>query len=161
MDEIRLIEAWIVTTLGGVIGLGFLYVRRVVGGPTARFWAWAWFSFFLSLFATISPDVASTIIAHAFGTGFPTLLLAGALSFAARSIPRWLIGFGFGVGVLRGIVGRRRERGQGNDGRARMTMADRGGGRWYAKPCGTCGRTPQSTTVQAKVRPGVRVLTET
>jgi hypothetical protein len=33
MDELRLIQVWIVATLGGVVGLGFLYVRRVETGP--------------------------------------------------------------------------------------------------------------------------------
>jgi signal transduction histidine kinase len=54
MDELRLIQAWILATLGGVVGLGFLYVRRVEAGPAARLWAWAWLSFFAALGALLA-----------------------------------------------------------------------------------------------------------
>jgi nitrogen-specific signal transduction histidine kinase len=103
MDELRLIQVWIVATLGGVVGLGFLYVRRVEAGPAARLWAWAWLSFFVSLIVTASPSWAAITLAHATGTAFPALLLAGALAFAGHSVPGWLVPLGLAIGAVRGV----------------------------------------------------------
>ena len=71
MDELRLIQIWVIATLGGVVGAGFLYVRRVEAGPAARLWAWAWLSFFVSLIISVWPDLIFEVLAHATGTAFP------------------------------------------------------------------------------------------
>ena len=103
MDELRLIQAWILATLGGVVGLGFLYIRRMEAGPAARLWAWAWLSFFASLIVSGWQGWPALTLAHASATAFPALLLAGALAFSGHSVPRWLIPLGLAVGTLRGV----------------------------------------------------------
>jgi signal transduction histidine kinase len=104
MDELRLIQAWLIATLGGVVGLGFFYVRRVEAGSAARLWAWAWLAFFVSLLVSVSETASANMISHATGTLFPTLLLAGSLAFAERRVPPWLIPAGLAIGAVRGLA---------------------------------------------------------
>lgn len=104
MDDLRIIQAWIIATIGGVVGLGFLYLRRRETGSAANLWAWAWLSFFGSLFASVIDGTAATLVAHALGTAFPILLLAGTLAYCGRAVPSWLIPVGFAVGALRGVL---------------------------------------------------------
>ena len=94
MDDVRLVQASIVAILGGIVGLGFLYVRRIERGPVPRYWSWAWFAFFVSLLTLAFPHWPAQIVAHAMGTGFPTLLLAGAIAFVGRPVPARLAQFG-------------------------------------------------------------------
>ena len=104
MEDLRIIQVWIIATLGGVVGIGFLYLRRTEAGPAARLWAWSWLSFFTSLLVGVSPEAWADVLTHVFGTAFPVFLLAGTLAFASRSVPRWLVPAGLLVGVLRGAL---------------------------------------------------------
>jgi signal transduction histidine kinase/CheY-like chemotaxis protein len=104
MNDLQLIQIWCIAILGGVVGAGFLYVRRVEAGPAARHWAWAWISFFLSLIISVGDAWPWQVVSHAAGTGFPALLLAGALVFTGRRLPAWLIPAGFLLGATRGVA---------------------------------------------------------
>lgn len=90
--------------IGVFVGVGFLYVRRISIGATARFWAWAWLAFFASLAASAVPHPLMGVFSHATGSVFPVLLLAGACSFVGRSLPGFWVPLGLCVGLVRGVA---------------------------------------------------------
>jgi PAS domain S-box-containing protein len=95
---------WLTVCMGVIVALAFVYLRRVEDSPTARIWAWAWFTFFTGIVLTPPSDPVSEVLSHGLGTLFPALLLAGALSFTARSVPRWLLPGAAALGILRGLL---------------------------------------------------------
>jgi signal transduction histidine kinase len=98
------IFVWLIFCMGVIVALAFVYLRRVEDSPTARIWAWAWFTFVTGVVLTPPSDLVTEVVSHGLGTLFPALLLAGALTFTARSIPRWLLPGAAGVGILRGFL---------------------------------------------------------
>jgi PAS domain S-box-containing protein len=90
--------------MGVILALAFFYLRRVEDSPTTRIWAWSWLTFFMGVVLTPSPQPVAEVVSHGLGTLFPALLLAGALSFTGRSVPRWLLPGAAAVGILRGFM---------------------------------------------------------
>jgi signal transduction histidine kinase len=83
-------ETLIIASMGGIVVVTLLYLRKVGSGAGASHWAAAWlvlwFAGLLLAFERRGPEVA----AHAIGSGFSLLILAGALGFAGRPLPRFL-----------------------------------------------------------------------
>ncbi len=103
MDGALLDKVAIVSAIGAFVGVGFFYVRRIAVGSSAKWWAWAWIAFFVSLAASVVPGVLADLVAHGLGTAFPVLLLAGALAFTGLTVPRALVPIGLAVGLVRGL----------------------------------------------------------
>jgi PAS domain S-box-containing protein len=99
-----MIFVWLIVCMGVILALAFFYLRRVENSPTARIWAWAWFTFFTGIILTPPSDPVTQVASHGLGTLFPALLLAGALSFTDRPVPRWLLPAAAALGMVRGLL---------------------------------------------------------
>jgi PAS domain S-box-containing protein len=88
-------------TLGGV---GFSILRRPDAGPTA-FWTWGCFALFgYGLCRFILPDFRWSLpLGHMLGTAYPAFLLAGALVYAERRRPKWLLPVALALVLARGV----------------------------------------------------------
>ncbi|MCP3983288.1 MAG: hypothetical protein GY723_02810, partial [bacterium] len=95
-------ELALVLSMGGILVLSFLYLRRVERSPVSLYWAASWALLFsagiLSNVAFGQPwtACASTVL----GTLFAWCLLAGAIAFANLPIPRWLLPAGACLGLI-------------------------------------------------------------
>jgi signal transduction histidine kinase/CheY-like chemotaxis protein len=97
-----LVFVWLIVCMGAILALAFLHLRRVGGEPAARWWTWAWLAFCAGVLLTPPEDPATELVSHGLGTLFPALLLAGALAFLGRSVPRWLAPAAAALGIARG-----------------------------------------------------------
>ena len=90
-----------VLALGGV---GLSVLRRPGAGPTA-FWTWGCFALFGSGLCTfVLPDFRWSLpLGHMLGTAYPAFLLAGALVYAERRRPKWLLPVALALGLARGV----------------------------------------------------------
>lgn len=92
-----------VLALGGILAAGFLYVWRRERSRAAVLWAASWVAIYAAgLCATQPyPHPISAAFAILLGQIFAALLLAGALAFAGRPTPRWLIAAALGGAAFR------------------------------------------------------------
>jgi len=81
-----------VLAMGGILIAGFLYVWRRERSQAAVYWAASWVAIYTAgLFATQPyTHPLSNALAIVLGESFAALLLAGAIAFAGRPVPRWL-----------------------------------------------------------------------
>jgi PAS domain S-box-containing protein len=86
-------------------GVGFSILRRPEAGPTA-FWTWGCFALFGSGLCTfiLAEFRWSLPVGHALATAYPVFLLAGALVYAERDMPRWLLPGALALGFGRGLL---------------------------------------------------------
>jgi hypothetical protein len=86
-------------------GVGFSILRRPEAGPTA-FWTWGCFALFGSGLCTfiLAEFRWSLPVGHAMATAYPVFLLAGALVYAERDMPRWLLPVALALGFGRGLL---------------------------------------------------------
>ena len=72
--------------------------------PTRSVWIASWCALFISGTGLLLSERLPSLIPAALGVSslFPVLLLAGAFRSAGRSVPRWLMPAGLGVGLVRG-----------------------------------------------------------
>lgn len=93
----------LVASLGGLVLLLFLYLRRLSDGAAATAWGGAWLALYLSgTIATLDqPPHALRQLSTVLGSLFPTLLLAGCLAFYRGSAARWPVAVGLAIGLLR------------------------------------------------------------
>jgi PAS domain S-box-containing protein len=98
------VEVGLLVFLLALGGLGFGLLRRPGTGPTA-FWTWGCFALFGSgLCSFILADSRWGLpLGHALGTAYPAFLLAGAMVYAERSRPRWLLPVALALGLSRGL----------------------------------------------------------
>jgi PAS domain S-box-containing protein len=82
----------LIAPLALLAGLALLSLRRRNPGAT-MLWLTAWVSLFASGVAreSVGHPVLTPFLAHALGAVFPALTLAGALAFAERALPVWLL----------------------------------------------------------------------
>ncbi len=81
-------------------------VRSWSLGPNT-YWVWACVALFgngASNFAFVEAPALAPV-GYAFGTAYPALLLAGALAYAERRVPSWLVAAALAAGALRGVLG--------------------------------------------------------
>jgi PAS domain S-box-containing protein len=93
----------------GVAVFAYVVVRRPrtesLAGPTG-FWTWACVAIFASGFCTLAiGDYPWCLpVGYALGTAYPALLLSGALAYAGRRVPLWIVAGGGLVGFARGLL---------------------------------------------------------
>jgi len=97
-------ELSLILLLLAVVGFVLYLLRRPELGP-ASIWAMAWINAFATLvLVKVGGDPQSTWVAppaYVLGSLFPALILAGALSYARRTIPAWLLPAALLVGLVR------------------------------------------------------------
>jgi PAS domain S-box-containing protein len=83
---------------------GMLLTRHADEGPI--FWLWAWIAQLLIgvLLGAYGRSLQVLTLAGGLAMVFPTFQLAGALRYAERPVPMWLLPLGFGLAVLRGTL---------------------------------------------------------
>jgi PAS domain S-box-containing protein len=96
-------EFVLVASLGGLVVLVFMYLRRLSDGAAATAWGSAWLALYLS--GTIStlqaPPPALPMLQTLLGSLFPALLLAGCLAFYRGRVAAWPIAAGAALGLGR------------------------------------------------------------
>jgi PAS domain S-box-containing protein len=99
------VEIGLLVFILALAGVGFSILRRPEAGPTA-FWTWGCFALFGSGLCTfILPEYRWSLpVGHALATAYPVFLLAGALVYAERDWPRWLLSVALGLGFSRGLL---------------------------------------------------------
>ncbi|NIV73550.1 MAG: hypothetical protein GWN37_01570, partial [Gammaproteobacteria bacterium] len=87
-----MVESGTLLFILALAGVGFSILRRPEAGPTA-FWTWGCFALFGSGLCTfiLAGFRWSLPVGHALATTYPVFLLAGALVYAERDRPRWLL----------------------------------------------------------------------
>jgi len=85
-----------VLALGGVLAAGFVYVWRRERSRAAVLWAASWIALYSAGLLVTQPGRtdASLVLSILLGQTFAVLLLAGALAFSGRLVPRWLLPLG-------------------------------------------------------------------
>ena len=80
--------------------------RPSLPAPTS-YWIGACFAIILSGFFTqLLGELRWTLpLGYAFGSAYPALLLAGALVYARRNVPGWLLAGALAFGFARGVLG--------------------------------------------------------
>jgi len=93
----------LILPLGGVLVLGFLYLRRVRASPAARYWGWAWLNAYAAGLLLNLTDWAPALVPtwHLPGALVPVCFLAGALLFEDRRVPRGFAAAGLAWGAAR------------------------------------------------------------
>lgn len=85
-------ELTLIASLGGIVALTFLHLRRTAAGDDARYWAWAWLALWVSGLMLGFDPVHRVFGALAAGLGstFAIFLFAGAREYAGLRLPAWL-----------------------------------------------------------------------
>jgi len=93
----------LILPLGGVLVLGFLYLRRIHASPAAHYWGWAWVNAYAAGLLLNLTDWSPALVPawHVPGALVPVCFLAGALVFEDRRVPRGLAAAGLAWGVAR------------------------------------------------------------
>jgi PAS domain S-box-containing protein len=99
------VEGGLLVFILALAGVGFNILRRPEAGPTA-FWTWGCFALFgAGLCAFILAEFRWSLpVSHALATAYPAFLLAGALVYAERDRPRWLLPVALALGFFRGLL---------------------------------------------------------
>jgi PAS domain S-box-containing protein len=86
-------------------GIGFRILRRPAVGPVV-FWTWGCFTLLgAALCVLVLAEFRWTLpVGHALTTAYPVFLLCGALVFAERDRPRWLLPLAFALVLCRGLL---------------------------------------------------------
>jgi PAS domain S-box-containing protein len=99
------LDLTVIAVLCASIAAGLYWLRRPGNGATA-FWVLGWVAAgaggVLLLLQTELPR--ARLLSYPLGTLFASLLLAGALAFADRRVPRWLLPSALGFGALRAAL---------------------------------------------------------
>ena len=93
-------EILIIASLGGIVAVTLLYLRKVGAGSGATPWAAAWFALWIAGLLLAFQGTFLEVAGHALGSGFSLLILWGALGFVGRPVPhglRHLLAAGVGV----------------------------------------------------------------
>jgi len=100
-----LTEIGVVLSLGGILVLASLYLRRLERSAAALYWAGSWSALFAAGLLTLSPMGQPWVRAPAsfMGVVFAFLLLAGAFEHAGRRAPRALAPVALLAGLARGL----------------------------------------------------------
>ena len=97
-------ELSLILLLLALVGFALYLLRRPELGP-AIIWAMAWINAFATLMLVkVGGDPHSAWVAppaYVLGSLFPALILAGALSYARRTIPTWLLPGALLLGLVR------------------------------------------------------------
>jgi PAS domain S-box-containing protein len=83
-------ETAVIASLGGIVVVTLLYLRRVATGSGASHWAAAWLALWVAGLLLTLGTRSTELAAHALGSSFSLLILGGALGFAGRTVPRAL-----------------------------------------------------------------------
>jgi len=96
-------EIGLVAPLGALVVLAFVYLRRLAEGPATTAWGAAWLALYAAGVISSLPDppLALVPIGPVFGSLFPALLLAGALTLGRPRLVAWPIAAGLAVGLVR------------------------------------------------------------
>jgi PAS domain S-box-containing protein len=88
-----------------LVGVGFSILRRPTAAPTVL-WTWGCFTLLGSaLCILVLAEFGWTLpVGHALATAYPVFLLAGALVYAERDRPRWLLPLALALGFCRGLL---------------------------------------------------------
>jgi len=99
------VESGLLVFILVLAGVGFIILRRPGAGPMAM-WAWGCVALFGSGLCTfILAEFRWTLpVGHALATAYPVCLLAGALAYAERDRPRWLLPAALALGISRGLA---------------------------------------------------------
>jgi len=86
-------------------GVGFSILRRPAAGPLV-FWTWGCFTLLGSALCTlVLTEFGWTLpVGHALATTYPVFLLFGALVYAERDRPRWLLPLALALVFCRGLL---------------------------------------------------------
>jgi len=86
-------------------GVGFSILRRPAAGPVV-FWTWGCFTLLgAALCVLVLAEFGWTLpVGHALTTAYPVFLLFGALVYAERERPRWLLPLALALGLCRGLL---------------------------------------------------------
>jgi len=103
------VDAWILMFVSGLVTLGFAYLLRITTEPALRWWAMAWAVFLLdnlmsaAAFGAVGPVAGHVLVDLTYFTSplIPFLLLGGALAYAGRPAPGWLVPSAIGVATAR------------------------------------------------------------
>lgn len=96
----------LVASLGGLVFLLFLYLRRLSDGAAATAWGSAWLVLYLSgtIAAVPEPPPPLDLFAPVLGSLFPALMLTGCLRIFRSSSARWPVAVGLAIGLLRVVL---------------------------------------------------------
>jgi PAS domain S-box-containing protein len=83
-------DVLVIASLGGIVVVTLLYLRKVATGSGASYWAAAWLTLWIAGLLLAFETRAAEIAAHSLGCAFSPLILCGALGFVGRPLPRWL-----------------------------------------------------------------------
>jgi hypothetical protein len=99
-------EIGIIAPIGGILLACVLYVRIVDEDPPMRRWALAFGCLYAAgLLTALRPvDMLALALANLLHGAFVGLVLQGALTFAARPVPRWVVPLPLGLGVVRAAL---------------------------------------------------------
>ncbi len=101
-----MLGAEIAAAVVALAAAGALVARRGIFGANGYWTAGCVAIFASGTFGFLFPDAPSIVpLAYAFGTAYPSLLLAGALAFAGKRVPSWLLPAAVAAGALRGVLG--------------------------------------------------------
>ena len=101
-----MLEVGIAAALVALAAVGVFIVSREIPSPNGY-----WIGAFLAILGSgaltfaVSGAPSLSVLALALGTLYPAFLLAGALRFAGRQVPIWLLPAAVAAGALRGALG--------------------------------------------------------
>jgi len=95
-------EQTVLIVLCTLVAVGFILMGRP-GVQASAFWTWGWLFIVVSgVLRHLGPDAgAFELLSNPLSTLFAAMMVVGALSFAKRKIPSWLIVGSLGIGICR------------------------------------------------------------
>ena len=98
----ELIQCLFIVALGGIVW----NLRRDASPSPLALWTWAWvviITVSIFVYQYQAPEPAGAF-SKLFFPLFPAFILAGALAFSGRVVPRWLLPAAIGVGISRALL---------------------------------------------------------
>ena len=98
----ELIQCLFIVALGGIVW----NLRRDASPSPLALWTWAWvviITVSIFVYQYQAPELAGAF-SKLFFPLFPAFILAGALAFSDRVVPRWLLPAAIGVGISRALL---------------------------------------------------------
>jgi signal transduction histidine kinase/CheY-like chemotaxis protein len=93
--------ALLLVPLGVILLLALLYIERLDGGGALRLWRWGFVALYSAAVLVVDPAwKPGPVLAAPLNTAFVAFMFAGAMVFAGREVPGWLLSTTLAIGGL-------------------------------------------------------------